>query len=500
MFGKLVRASGDGGTNFTTYSKIDYTSTEELSTASGQFAGDAITDGNYDTELALYPVNKTNGANLGFPTEGTIFKLTLQETLTYDKDNTLKDIVPMVGKMDGNGDYIFKPLTGVLAIEATNIPTTANKITISSTGKALSGTTGNITGKTDASYKTSLISQLYDAEAGLPMSWFSGTATKSYSFSGLDPANTYTFYFPIPTGTLLDLTIKFYRDATLLYTVTSSKSITITRGHITPLSLITMPQYKVTVGGTATEPNGTFYRENATVFFTISNSSATLAKGDYIDGMKFTHDPSQANDNTITWSFAPGGSPRAGLSNASGKYYLHYLVAPVKYKGDNCSKVDDGDIIARGQIPFYYLASGDTGIAGTYSYTGSVVWGGEETVSWTFAVSDDCLKGNLKITGTSIWSLSGNIYGVYNGSSSITIDGRYTTFTSSTTHCIIGDWSASSQGSPAVITDIVFAVDGSNLVTSKIGIGYSTTVSSGAITSSYLSSRFFDGETIWTKQ
>lgn len=357
VFGKLVRASADG-TTFSTYSKIDYTSTTELSTATGEFTGAAIGDGYYDTELALYPVNKSNGANLAFPTDGNIFTLTLQETLTYDKDNPLKDIVPMVGKID-EGNYTFKPLTGVLAIKATNIPTNANKITISSTGKALSGTTGTITGITEATYKTSLISQLYDADAGLPMSWISGSATKSYSFSGLNPANTYTFYFPIPTGTLPDLTITFYKDNDALYTLRTSKSITITRGHIKPLPLITVPQYKVSVGGTSTAPSGTFYRQDATVFFTVSNSE-TLARNSYVSGMKYTHMSGFDTPNSNTYNFVQAGVGMAGLDiSTTGIKYLHYVVAPTTYKDKTCGEVVEGDIIKQGKIPFYYLSSTD---------------------------------------------------------------------------------------------------------------------------------------------
>lgn len=368
VFGKLVRASADG-TTFSTYSKIDYTSTTELSTATGEFTGAAIGDGYYDTELALYPVNKSNGANLAFPTDGNIFTLTLQETLTYDKDNPLKDIVPMVGKID-EGNYTFKPLTGVLAIKATNIPTNANKITISSTGKALSGTTRTITGITEATYKTSLISQLYDADAGLPMSWISGSATKSYSFSGLNPANTYTFYFPIPTGTLPDLTITFYKDNDALYTLRTSKSITITRGHIKPLPLITVPQYKVSVGGTSTAPSGTFYRQDATVFFTVSNSE-TLARNSYVSGMKYTHMSGFATPNSNTYNFVQAGVGKAGLDiSTTGIKYLHYVVAPTTYKDKTCGEVVEGDIIKQGKIPFYYITATDAAaIEGTYDFT-----------------------------------------------------------------------------------------------------------------------------------
>lgn len=366
-FGKLVRAYS--GTTYSTYSAINYTSTSELDSADGEFSGDAVADGFEDSELAFYPVNKGNGANVSFPTSGSDFKITLAEELTYAPANPLKDIVPMVGKLSSDS-YSFKPLTGVLAIKATNIPTTTTKITISSTGKGLSGTTGLITGHTSSAYKASLQSQLYDAAAGIPLSWFSSAATKSYTVSGLTPTNTYTFYFPIPTGTLPDLTITFYKNSTVLYTVTTSQSITITRGHITPLPLITMPQYKVTVGGTSTAPTGTLYRQNATVFFTVSNSSETLAKESYVDGMRYTKDinnPGQTNCDT--YSFIQGGVGKAGLDiSTTGVKYLHYLVAPITYGGGNCSAVKDEDIIDRGYVSFYYLNSTDaTTYLGTYS-------------------------------------------------------------------------------------------------------------------------------------
>lgn len=358
VFGRLIRATEDG-TTFSQYASIDYTSTSELDAATGVFSGEDIGSGYADTELAVYPVNKTNGANLIFPTSGNNFTLTLNESLSYDASNPLKDIVPMVGKLDGTS-YTFKPLTGVLAVNVKNIPSTATKITISSTGQGLSGTTGKITGITDTGYKTSLHTQLYDAAAGLPLSWFHSAATKSYTFSRLNPANTYTFYFPIPTGTLPGLVVTFYSGNTVLYTVKTNANITITRGHITPLKLITMPQYKVTVGGSGTAPNATFYRENATIFFTVSASADELAKASYIGGMKFTHDPSNLNHpNTVTYEFVSDGTPRAGLTATSGRKYLHYIVAPVTFQSNACKDVPDGEIIARGCIPFYYLSSSD---------------------------------------------------------------------------------------------------------------------------------------------
>lgn len=493
VFGRLIRATSDG-TTFTTYSTIDYTSTSELDAASGVFSGEDISAGYADSELAIYPINKTNGANVSFPTSGTNFTLTLNESLTYDAANPLKDIVPMIGKLDGSS-YTFKPLTGVLAIKATNIPSTANKITISSTGKGLSGTTGLITGQTGSGYKSSLQSQLYDAAAGLPLTWFSSAATKSYSFSGLSPANTYTFYFPLPTGTLSDLTVTFYKDNTVLYTVTTNTDITITRGHITPLKLITMPQYKVTVGGTATAPAATFYRENATIFFTVSASDDELAKASYINGMKFTHDPNYDNPNTNTYSLTSA----AGLSGSGLRYYLHYVVAPVAYKNGNCSAVKDEDIIARGCIPFYFLQNND--ILGTYAYTSTFPWGGD-TVSWTFAESNDSAKGNVMLTATSIWSLTGNIYGVYDGSK-ITIDGHRTVFRPNNRHCIIGRWDSSTnaQGSAVgELIDVVFTKDGDNLTTTKIGIGYAADDLVEPLTTVYLSSRYLPDPITWVRQ
>ena len=445
VFGRLIRATADE-TTFTTYSTIDYTSTSELDAASGVFSGEDISAGYADSELAIYPINKTNGANVSFPTSGTNFTLTLNESLTYDAANPLKDIVPMIGKLDA-ASYTFKPLTGVLAVKATNIPSTANKITISSTGKGLSGTTGLITGQTGSGYKSSLQSQLYDAAAGLPLTWFSSAATKSYSFSGLSPANTYTFYFPLPTGTLSDLTVTFYKDNTVLYTVTTNTDITITRGHITPLKLITMPKYKVTVGGTVTAPVATFYRENATVFFTVSASADELAKASYIKGMKFTHDPNAGNDNITLYSLTSS----AGLSG-SGLRYLHYVVAPVAYKGGTCAEVPDGEIIFRGKVPFYFLSSDDnTSLIGTYTQTGGNdnKWGSSSKTNVVkIAVSDNIALGNIMIThfcgrsydltemsgGESSSNIPGKpVYGVVSGSSitfkALDIDGEDEFFT-----------------------------------------------------------------------
>ena len=66
-------------------------------------------------------------------------------------------------------------------------------------------------------------------------------------------------------------------------------------------------------------------------------------------------------------------------------------------------------------VPFYFLQSND--MAGTYYIQKS------SSYSLNVAVSDDVLKGNLMVTSYPAWSLTGKIYGCYNGST-VTIDDR----------------------------------------------------------------------------
>ena len=117
----------------------------------------------------------------------------------------------------------------------------------------------------------------------------------------------------------------------------------------------------------------------------------------------------------------------------------------------------------------------------------------------TVSASTDALHGNLKISAYSVWSLTGNIYGYYDGSESVIFDytipfnqhanGKY--------YCIFGSYPS--------VGDVTFSVSdkGDNTVftvSSKyFGIGEAT-ISDGIVVSYISTSHCWSEADVFTKQ
>ena len=472
-----------------------YFFTFTTSSASGSVSATFILNGSAGDDLENYDPNPggsdntwTNMGYLVYPQ--SIFNkehsenypvVNLPTSYTYSSTKPLDGgVVPMIGRKVGD-TYKFSTAVGFIKVTINSMPAETAKVVLESSAN-------NIAGKFAVSDVTADIAQILNTSA------VTASGTITLNVASVTAGNNYDFYFPVPVGTYAAdvLTIKVLDSSSnVLASKTAKKELTVSRNEVLSLPAITTPFYNVSVYGSSATPVGKFIKRDAVIFFTVSDSQTTLDRNSYIDGMKFSYAGTDTYDQLSTKAF---------LSSATGKKYLHYTVAPNKYGESKykCKDVAAGDIIAQGYVPFYYLASSD--ITGTYSYTGTVVWqAADATESWTFASSDDCTRGNVMITSTSIWSLSGNIYGEYNGSS-ITFDGTKTIFSSNTYNCIVGNWATDEQGSAAIITNIVFTVSSSTtLTTSKIGIGYNYAGLSEPITSAFLSTRYFPNETTWTK-
>ena len=233
-FYRLVRSYTVNGENRTYSSYNHYTYT--ASSASGYtatFTGGSLGDGYEDTGFALFPTTfANNGSEFGYVKNNNALKFILNEQLTYDADHPLKNIVPMLGTLSGT-EYTFKPVVGVIGIKVQNIPSTYTSITIASSSGGMSGTTVTMTSVTDSSYKTNIGNLVGASSLGLRKEWFTAGTTKTFTFNGLNPSNTYTFYFPVPVGTYTDLSITFKEGSTIKGTVQATGlNLNVTRAKV----------------------------------------------------------------------------------------------------------------------------------------------------------------------------------------------------------------------------------------------------------------------------
>lgn len=236
-FRRLVRAY-DGNT-WGNYAHYTY-NISTFSGASASFTGTAVGAGYDDSGYALYPGYLTNGTSFYQENQSSLY-LDLNESTTYDKDNPLKNVVPMLGKLSGTV-YTFKPITGVIAITLNNIPNTATSVTLSTSddGKGLSGGSVLLTSNGDG-YKASIETLLGPSTIGLRNNWYADATyskkTKTFTFSAGSVSNG-TFYFAAPVGDFNTLTVTVKAGDTTLKEVSTTTTVTSTRGKITRLTAI----------------------------------------------------------------------------------------------------------------------------------------------------------------------------------------------------------------------------------------------------------------------
>ncbi len=224
-----------------------YTSTTEANSGETEltFSGDEFTN---DTGFAVYPKKgASNGA--GFDWYSADGYLYLAEAITYNPSAPLKNIVPMLGKLNTENKYVFKPVTGVIGVRILHVPANATKITIStndgskiSQGLRYTAGTASLPDELDA---------IYDGGLQISAARSDAKSTKTYNVSSLDFDTEYTFYYPLPVGTITGgVTITVYNGTTELYSKSSTADLVVKRGTITRLPLITLPNETWTSMGT----------------------------------------------------------------------------------------------------------------------------------------------------------------------------------------------------------------------------------------------------------
>ncbi len=303
-------------------------------------------DSSNQTDYAMYPI-WDGKAKTGIGWRSNPFDLYLHESMVYTPDAPLKNVVPMIAKLNA-GEFDFVPVTGVIAVTVKNLPTTADKITLSSTGKALSGyyrLTSN-----PANYAANID---WVRENGLTTVIASNggntNGTKSFTFSGLDKGS-HVFYFPVSVGTFDDMTITVYAGDTSLQTVKTTKTVSVGKGQIVQFPEMDLAKAtKVTITGNTNEAYlyvDTFGPDATSVKFAVASTEAA-ANSAVASGTSITATGETNKANIYT-----------GLTN-SGLYYLAYSI------------FDSSNNILRSEVkPVYYLNDTDKEIlCGDYTFT-----------------------------------------------------------------------------------------------------------------------------------
>lgn len=370
VFGRLYYSGGFG--------EDEYTSTTSASNKETSLAFTGYED-ETSTNYALYP-KWTKDGEPGLGWRSNPLDLYMCPSLAYDANNPLKGIIPMLGKLQ-NGEFVFTPLTAVIAVTVKNLPSTARSIYLCSATKRLSGY------YRVSSYPTSDAKQLDGITLGLTTTMASYASTvadankKIFTFAnGLDEGE-HTFYFPVSVGAIDDLQIVVADgNNTALQTVSYTKTITTIRGQITRFPVMDLAKAtQVALTGSATSPYAyvsKFGPEVQAVRFAV-NVDEAQAKAGAATGALITL---AGEDNKVSL---------AGDLSASGKYYIGYQVLNT-----------DNEVILEGAQAFYFLTDADKALIdaeylqvnGSFAgYTGS-------TKTITVRESNDATKGNVMIT------------------------------------------------------------------------------------------------------
>ena len=398
-FYRFVRADNGDGT-YGNYNHYTY----RYSSGSGssvEFSGSSVDDGYADTGFALYPTFKyrTNtGATFGYKSGSDLY-FQFNGTITFNSSNPLKNIVPMLGKLDGS-TYTFKPLVGVVAVTLTNIPADANKVELSTTDKGmLNGNTARFCDKTDVLGDYYINDYLGPETHGLRKCWINGT-TKTFTFV----ANSFTeatFYFPVATTynssdvsdpyTNFTVTVK-QNDDTLVTISKTGISITVDRGEIVALPII-----NCNYAGTSFSASLTGDASNIKAYYSVEKGTIDCVRAVAITSKSKAALDSAIPDNSSGTDITAGTSSSSAISITSGfSNSGAYYIGVKAFNGDT----EVGSKILAG--PVYYLQSDDVTrfckkhTDGRASTDRSNYDLSDRTI--TLAVSDDPLKGNIIMT------------------------------------------------------------------------------------------------------
>lgn len=380
------------------------TTSADASETSLIFSGSESVD---QTDYAMYPIwNGTTKTGIGWSSNP--FNLYLHESMVYDTDHPLKNVVPMIAKLNA-GEFEFVPVCGIIAVTVKNLPPTATKITLSST-MALSGNY-RLT-STPADYAT-YIDGVMTTGLTTGLAWDAGnySSTKSFTFSGLD-RDEHVFYFPVSVATnekystyddrYSGMTITVYAGDDVLQTVTTTNKIAVDRGEIVRFPMMDLAKAtKVAVTGCSDQ----FYAYLTTLGPDVASVKFAVAAS--------ADEAITAAESSSKIVSASGVENKVEVSDdlsSTGLYYLGYKV----YDSSSTELIS-------GSIPVYYISSTDVAqFTGTYTWSTLSAFSRNATSSWidltgktdselVIEKSNDPTKGCIMITSLDGFSYTGTM-------------------------------------------------------------------------------------------
>ena len=203
--------------------------TDGAGSPSGTFTGEIPENGEV-TGTAFYPWNgeqsndaATGGSNVGG--DGLIYFHQFPETAWVEGEAPLL----LAAQFDDPNAIVFKQAAGAMKVTLKEVPADADKLVLTVNGKEISGwfALNPANAGTDA---------ITTANSG------TGTSQLAYTFATADADRDMTFYFPLPAIELPSFNVELFAGNASLWSMSSTKARTITRGKI-----LRMPELTVEV-------------------------------------------------------------------------------------------------------------------------------------------------------------------------------------------------------------------------------------------------------------
>lgn len=439
-FRRIVRSYD--GANYGSYAYYTYTySTGSGSTAT--FTGSSVGSAYVDAGFALTPYDVIMYT---YTEHDYDFLLTMSNSNTYNVEHPLRNVVPLWGEKAGS-TYTFKPLTGVIAVKLTNIPTSTTSVKLSSTDKGLSGKSARFNNTQDNLFFTKIPEFLGNSTLGLRKGWMTNGNSKTFTFAAssfVSQGNEATFYFPIATSydtagnpsPYTNFTVTISDGETEQVITKTGLSVTVSRGEI-----VVLPTINCNYIGTSLTANVNGNADDIKVYYTKTKGTVTHVRAAVLSSKSRSALDAAIPNNTsgtdiLTATDSENAISVSGFS-ASGAYYIGV-------KAFNGTTEVASYIVSN---PVYYLGSATRSSMlkqfstdGT-SHSSGMLNGASVTTAIkttiTFALSNDCTKGNIMVNEFAGNTFTNPAYGIFDyatGQLTIKYDSEQENYTDGSSH------------------------------------------------------------------
>jgi len=341
---------------------------------------------------ALYPIGASNGADITVDNNQAYLYLNRPSTIVYNHSNPLKNLVPMIGKLEDK-EFVFKPISGVIGFHASNIPETATSISLSVKTSGTKGLSGKSVALTSYPLDEVGMGEALRSNNGWARGWMASNDTGvSLTFA----AGSFTegdFFFPVPptyTNGTTDASTQVYEglkievksaNGDVLASASTSSNIQVDRAQIVLLPNISFPSTEVNVAITGTSTDIRAY---------ISSSQGTFNKVCIAPLAGNT----TADLNTAIPNNSSGTELTGITSIESAVSIAGFTTSGTNYVGVKAFS-GESEVFSSILDPVYYLSSSDvTALCQQFTLKGTNL----TTGTVTFAPSDDPKTSNIKLS------------------------------------------------------------------------------------------------------